>query len=68
MLKKIGAVVVSVAFAGAANAALDPSIATGLTAIQGDAVAILALVFPVVVAVWGLTMAPKLMKRFGRSI
>ena len=53
---------------GFANAALDAAVAAGMTSIQADAVAILALVFPVVVAVFGLQMAPKLTKRFGRSI
>lgn len=61
-------VVLLLAVSGLANAALDASIATGLTGIQADAVAILALVFPVVIAVFGLTMAPKLVKRFGRMI
>lgn len=53
---------------GLANAALDAAVATGMANVQADAVAILALVFPVVVAVFGLQMAPKLTKRFGRSI
>lgn len=69
-MKKIAGVVVATlaTVASSAHAALDASIATGLTAVQADAVAILALVFPVVIAVFGLTMAPKLVKRFGRMI
>jgi len=65
-----GAAVVTVigATIGSAQAALDPAMATSLTAVQGDAVSIAALVVPVVIAVFGLTLAPKLFKRFGRSI
>lgn len=70
MLKKLNVVFFAVAMTGAtlANAALDASIATGLEGIKTDAIAILALVFPVVIAVFGLQIAPKLVKRFGRSI
>lgn len=67
-MKKIAGVVVATLAATTANAALDASIATGLAGVQADAVAILALVFPVVIAVLGLQLAPKLVKRFARSI
>lgn len=68
MKKIVSVLIVGLAASTGAFAALDPAIATGVAAVEADAVAILALVFPVIVAVWGLTMAPKLMKRFGRSI
>jgi hypothetical protein len=51
-----------------ANAALDASISTGLDGIKSDATAILALVFPVVIAVLALQLSPRLVKRFSRSI
>ena len=52
----------------AANAALDASIDTAFTAVKADATALSAIVIPIVVFVLGLTLVPKLIKRFGNKI
>lgn len=46
-----------------ASAALPPEIGVGLTTIEGDALAIVALVWPVVIAVTGAFILFKLFKR-----
>ena len=51
-----------------ANAALDSSVATAFTAVQTDAVALSAIVVPIVVAILGLVITIKLIKRFGSKI
>lgn len=50
--------------AGASQAALDPSVATSLTGIQTDALALNGLVFPIFMIILGLTVTFKLVKRF----
>jgi len=57
-----------VALVGAAHAALDASIATTFAAVQTDATALSAIVVPIVVAILGLTLVIKLVKRFGNKI
>jgi hypothetical protein len=49
--------------AGSAHAALSTEIGTGLTAIQTDALALVDLVWPVVVAITGAFIIFKLFKR-----
>lgn len=51
-----------------ANAAIDASVGTALTAIQTDATSLSALVIPIVVAVMGLMITIKLIKKFGNKI
>jgi len=51
-----------------ANAAIDASVGTALTAVQADAVSLSALFTPVVIAVLGLFIVMKLIKRFGSKI
>lgn len=58
-------------FAGlmkSANAALDASIGTAFTAVQTDAVALSALIIPIVVSVLGLMLTIKLIKKFGNKV
>lgn len=57
-----------VAAAGAASAAIDGSVATALTSVQSDATALSGIVVPIVVAVMGLGIVIKLIKRFGNKI
>lgn len=52
----------------AAHAEIDASVGTALTAVQADASALSALVVPIVVAVMGLGIVIKLIKRFGNKI
>lgn len=73
MLKKyissFGAVALSLLLlVGQAHAALDASIATAFDAVETDAIALSALVVPIVVSILGLTLVIKLIKRFGRNI
>lgn len=63
-----GVALVSAFAAGAANATLDPSISTGITGIQTDATSLNGLVMPVVVAILGMIVVYKLVKRFGNKI
>lgn len=51
-----------------AAAALPASVATTVTAIQGDGQAIFDLVFPVVGVFLGLVIVIKLFKRFGNKV
>ena len=53
---------------GSANAAIDASVGTAFTALQADAVSLSAIVVPIVVAVLGLMIVIKLIKRFGSKI
>lgn len=53
---------------GSAHAALPEAVGTTVTAIQSDASALFALVFPVVGVVLGLMIVIKLFKRFGNKI
>jgi hypothetical protein len=55
--------VVAASVASTANAALSTEISTGLTAIQTDALALVDLVWPVVIAVVGAFIIFKLFKR-----
>lgn len=68
--KKIAGVVafVSAVVAGSASAAIDGSVATAMTAVQSDAQSLSAIVVPIVVAVMGLGIVIKLIKRFGNKI
>ena len=68
--KKIAASVgvVTVVLAGAANAALDPSIATSFTAAQADAITLSGLAVPVILAIAALFIMPRLAKRFMRNL
>jgi hypothetical protein len=74
MFKKMSAVVGAVvgavigASVGSAQAALDPSIATGLTSIQTDATSLAGLVWPVLFTILGFLIMMKLAKRFGNKI
>lgn len=54
--------------AGAASAAVDASVSTAFTAVQADAVSMAGIVTPIVVAVLGLALGIKLIKRFGNKI
>lgn len=51
-----------------AQAALDAGIATQLTAIQVDGLALATLVWPVVIVLFGSLVMFKLFKRFGSKI
>jgi hypothetical protein len=55
-------------FSLSAFAALDASIATAFSAVQDDAVALSAIVVPIVVAILGLLIVIKLIKRFGNKL
>lgn len=73
MLKKMFAGLVAaflgmVAMVGSAHAALDESIATGFTAIKTDALALNAIVLPIVVSLMGLFIILRLIKRFGNKV
>lgn len=57
-----------VASMGSASAAIDGSVSTALTAVQADATSLSAIVVPIVVAVMGLGIVIKLIKRFGNKI
>jgi hypothetical protein len=48
---------------GSANAALDPAVATTLTAIQADGTSLIGLVWPVFAAIAGGFVIFKLVKR-----
>jgi len=70
--RAVAAVAVAAALMGGlvsnANAALDSSVSTAFTAVQTDAVALSAIVVPIVVAILGLVITIKLIKRFGSKI
>jgi len=61
--KALAAGAALMASAGSAMAALSTEIGTGLTAIQTDALALVDLVWPVVVAITGAFIIFKLFKR-----
>ena len=69
-MKKVLLLVASMlaVFASTAHAALDASIATAFTAVQADAVALSAIVVPIVVSILGLVIVIKLIKRFGSKL
>lgn len=52
----------------AAMAALPTGVDTAFTAVQTDAAAVLAIAAPVVLAVLGMSLVIKLIKRFGNKI
>lgn len=54
--------------AGSAMAAVDGSVATAFAALQADAVSLAGIVTPIVVAIMGLGIAIKLIKKFGNKI
>jgi len=54
--------------ASAASAAVDASVATAFAAVQTDAIAIAAIVMPICVAILGLGIGFKLVKRFGNKM
>lgn len=65
----VGAVVVTTAMmVNQANAAVDAAVGTALTALQADAASLLALVFPVILAIFAMLAGIKLFKRFGSKI
>lgn len=68
--KKYGSALAAggLAMVGSAQAALDASIGTGITAVVADATSLSDLVVPAVVTVLGLTLVIKLIKRFGNKI
>ena len=51
-----------------ANAAIDASVGTAFAALQADATALSVIVVPIVVAILGLVIVIKLIKRFGSKI
>lgn len=68
-MKKLFAVVLAAVtglfgMVGAANAALDASIATGLTQVQTDFTALLALVYPVMISITAAIVIFGLAKMF----
>lgn len=56
------------ALVGVAQAALPLGIATGLDAVEADALALFDLVWPVVIAIFGGMVVFKLFKRAGNKI
>jgi hypothetical protein len=54
--------------AGSAQAAIDASVGTAFNAIQTDANSLSAIVTPIVVAILGLVIVIKLIKRFGNKL
>ena len=65
----VGAVAAStVAMVGSAHAAIDGAVTTAFTAVQADAVSLSAIVVPIVVAILGLGITIKLIKRFGNKM
>lgn len=56
------------AVSGVASAAIDPSVATALAAVQSDATAVSGIVTPIVIAVLGLGITISLIKRFAKKI
>lgn len=54
--------------AGAANATVDPSVATAFASIQTDATSLAGTVTPICVAILGLVIGIKLVKRFGNKL
>jgi hypothetical protein len=51
-----------------AHAAIDASVSTAFDAVKADAVSLSAIVTPIVVAILGLALVIKLIKRFGNKI
>lgn len=65
MFKKLGAVLVGVlALASSAFAALDASIATGLTSVQTDFNSLLSLVYPIMISITAAVVIFGLAKMF----
>jgi len=56
------------AFGLSANAALDPSIATGITGLVTDATSLNGLIVPAMFAIFGMVLMIKLVKRFGNKL
>ena len=54
--------------AAQAQAAIDAAVGTAFTAIQTDAVALSAIVTPIIVSILGLVIVIKLIKRFGNKL
>jgi hypothetical protein len=51
-----------------ASAAIDPSVASGIAAINTDAHTLSGIVVPVIVAIMALLIILKLIKRFGAKL
>ena len=51
-----------------ASAAIDAAVAPALAAIETDAIALNAIVTPIVVSILGLFIVIKLIKRFGNKL
>jgi hypothetical protein len=69
VLSAVGAAAaVSMVAVSNANAAIDAGVSTAFTALQTDATSLSAIVVPIVVAVLGLGIVIKLIKRFGNKI
>jgi hypothetical protein len=73
MFKKMSAMLFMVfaslvGFVGTASATIDPSVATAFTGIQTDATSLSGIVTPIVVAILGLLIVMKLIKRFGSKL
>jgi len=51
-----------------AHAAIDASVSTAFAAVETDAIALSAIVVPIVVSVLGLMLVIKLIKKFGNKI
>jgi len=56
------------ALAGAARAELPAAVATSFTEVKADATALNDLVMPIVIAILGMFIVIKLIKRFGNKI
>lgn len=67
-LVAVSGAVAAMVVTAAANATIDASVGTALTAVQADATSLSALVVPIVVGVMGLSIVIKLIKRFGNKI
>lgn len=65
-LKKLAAVVALAPLS--AFAALPTGVDTALAGVQTDATSLMAIVAPVVIAILGMTLVIKLIKRFGNKI
>lgn len=58
----------AVAAVAPAHAAIDASVDAAFTALQADATELSGIVVPIVVAIMGLGIVIKLIKRFGNKI
>lgn len=67
--KHLAFAAVPLALASASSfAAVDAAVGTALAAVQADAVTLAGIVTPIVIAVLGLMLGIKLIKRFGNKI